>query len=86
MATKKETRYKKVREATERWFEMETSELLYELNELKTKEDLLLEELPTIRALRRALEGVLRDRDVDMEYPEDSYPTGRSPQGIQIAY
>ncbi|MBE6444860.1 MAG: hypothetical protein E7019_02220 [Alphaproteobacteria bacterium] len=73
MAATKETRARKVEEATQRWIEMETSDLVKELNELEEKEELLSEEISIIRALKKALKEILKDRDMDDIYRSDDY-------------
>lgn len=73
MAATKEIRARKVEEATQRWIEMETSDLVKELNELEEKEELLSEEISIIRALKKALKEILKDRDLDEIYRSDDY-------------
>ena len=73
MAATKEIRARKVDEATQKWIEMETSDLVKELNELEEKEELLSEEISIIRALKKALKEILKDRDLDEIYRSDDY-------------
>ena len=72
MAARHATREQKVAEATERWMNMETSDLIDEMKELEEKEELLSEEVSVIRALKKALKEILQERDLDI-YSSDEY-------------
>lgn len=72
MAAKKENREQLVAEATEKWIEMETSDLLKELEALEEQEERLSQEKALIRALKKALKEVIANRDDDWFEPDYS--------------
>lgn len=72
MATKKEIRDQKVSDAIERWLEMELSELLKEQQQLQEMENFHMEEISIIKALKKALNDIIADRDISEEFGDDN--------------
>ena len=71
MANLREIREQKVNEAKERWYNMETSELVAELRKLNEQEENHSENLTLIKALKKALKEVLSNRNEDELFDPD---------------
>lgn len=71
MASVREIREQKVNEAKERWYNMETSELVAELKTLNEQEECHSENLLLIKALKKALKEVLSNRNEDELFDPD---------------